>query len=187
MHTDRLRSISAVCLFFLLTIGICLGGCSSTEEHATEQKVDIQAENGYTTAHFPSFELAVPEDWSVRGNVGKLYEGDGMFLLAGPLTEETEEPLEALETTLSQELQLFFNTEYYSSQTRFQYDSDDEGSPLRRVSGILRNDRNGTSMRFAGAFGIPPNSYFIYFWPDASGDREGSRRAEVSYENFRIL
>lgn len=187
MATNRFPVSSAICLLFLLSVFFCFPGCSSEGKSEPSAPTENPEVVGYTTAHFTAFEVAVPEHWTQRGNVGKLYEGDGMFLLAGPLEAPGNNPLSSLEATLSEELELFFNSEYYRSKTRFQYDRQEEGNTLIRVVGTLWNDRSGTSLRFAGAYGTSPGSYFIYFWPDAAGDREGVKRMEVSYEHFKVL
>lgn len=187
MGINRVPLRSAICLLFLLTLSLCFVGCSSKGESNSSTDANKPPVPGYTTAHFSTFELTVPENWSVRGNVGKLYEGDGMFLLAGPLEETDGESMADLEVALSEELELFFNTDYYRSKIRFQYDSQEDGVPLCRVTGTLLNDRNDTSLRFAGAYSTSPGSYFVYFWPDVAGDQEGRKRAEVSYEHFNVL
>lgn len=186
MRTDRSRTIRVLCLLCALAISLCLTGCSSGKEDASPVPVTASEPSGYTTAHFSAFELLVPENWSQRGNVGKLYEGDGMFLLAGPF-EAGDDPLASLEQTLAEELQLFFNTEYYLSQTRFQYEKEGSSLPLRQLKGTLFNDRNGTSLRFAGAFDADCGSYYVYFWQEPSDDSAGDRRAEVTYESYHTL
>ena len=191
MRTDRLRRVFLVGALLLTLCLVCSscskkGGPPSGGSAGPVDKTESGAADGYALAHFPSFELSVPEHWSVRGNVGKLYEGEGMFLLVGPL-EPAEDPLGSLEETLAEELQLFFNTDYYCAETRFQYEEDTARGTLRCLRGSLINDRKGTSLRFAGAFSSTPGAYYVYFWQDASEDRAALQRVEVSYESFRLL
>lgn len=188
------RAISLLCL---LTVLCALTGCGSREsgpvEDATRRPTVASTVSSSTapivfdkaTAHFPKFELDVPSDWTVRGNVGKVYEGNDMFLLAGPL--EDVSGMTAVEQALAEELELFFNTEYYRNQVRFDYEKEYTDGAMHRLSGTLHNERNGQTLRFAGAFGTAPGMYCYYFWPDASRDRDGERFLEATYESIRIL
>ena len=192
MRTDVFRVLRAISLLLLLTASLALGGCGGKAADPSAKDAEKTAADplrGFSTAHFPTFEVPVPEGWSERGNVGKLYEGDGMFLLAGPLDLEdgAAELLPALETEISEELQLFFNTEYYASQTGFELEEERTEWSLRFLRGTLLNERTGTALRFAGGASQSPGSYFLYFWTDGTEDREALRKAEVSYENYRAL
>ncbi|MBQ1548957.1 MAG: hypothetical protein IIZ65_00875 [Clostridia bacterium] len=203
MHTEHLRH-GAMYLLCLLTILCLLTSCGSKRSDATgagatasessgtaAQRTDGPSSSstfGSSSAvavHFPTFELEVPADWSVRGNVGKVYEGDGMFLLTGPLDEVSG--ITSVEAALAEELELFFNTEYYRSQVRFEYEKEWEAGGMHRLSGTLHNDRTGGTLRFAGVFGTSPGLYCFYFWPDASRDGDGNRFMETTYESIRIL
>ncbi|MBQ3052041.1 MAG: hypothetical protein IJI32_04450 [Clostridia bacterium] len=199
MRTDLLRH-GAISLLCLLTSLCILTSCGSKGSGAAgsgpvpSSASDTSSENGSSvtfgdasaaTAHFPTFEVAVPADWSVRGNVGKVYEGDGMFLLAGPLDDASDTA--SVEAALAEELELFFNTEYYRSQVRFEYEKEYEDGAMHRLSGTLHNDRDGGTHRFAGCFRPTPGMYCYYFWPDSSRDRDGERYMETSYESIRIL
>ena len=199
MRTDLLRH-GAISLLCLLTSLCILTSCGSKGSGAAgsgpvpSSASDTSSENGSSvtfgdasaaTAHFPTFEVAVPADWSVRGNVGKVYEGDGMFLLAGPLDDASDTA--SVEAALAEELELFFNTEYYRSQVRFEYEKEYEDGAMHRLSGTLHNDRDGGTHRFAGCFRPTPGMYRYYFWPDSSRDRDGERYMETSYESIRIL
>lgn len=188
------RAISLLCL---LTVLCALTGCGSREsgpvEDAIRRPTVASTVSSSTapivfdkaTAHFPTFELDVPADWTVRGNVGKVYEGNDMFLLAGPL--EDVSVMTAVEQALAEELELFFNTEYYRNQVRFDYEKKYTDGAMHRLSGTLHNERTGQTLRFAGAFGTAPGMYCYYFWPDASRDRDGERFLEATYESIRIL
>ena len=198
MRTDLFRP-GAMYLLCLLTVLCFLTSCGTKEPGASGRETetgDVRTEassieastfgsSSAAVAHFPAFELEVPADWSVRGNVGKLYEGDGMFLLAGPLDGATDGS--SVEAALAEELELFFNTEYYRSQVRFEYEKEYEDGAMHRRSGTLYNDRTGGTLRFAGAFGTSPGLYCFYFWPDASRDRDGARYMEMTYESIRVL
>ena len=199
MRTDLLRH-GAISLLCLLTSLCILTSCGSKGSGAAgsgpvpSSASDTSSENGSSvtfgdasaaTAHFPTFEVAVPADWSVRGNVGKICEGDGMFLLAGPLDDASDTA--SVEAALAEELELFFNTEYYRSQVRFEYEKEYEDGAMHRLSGTLHNDRDGGTLRFAGCFRTAPGMYCYYFWPDSSRDRDGERYMETSYESIRIL
>lgn len=199
MRTDLLRH-GAISLLCLLTSLCILTSCGSKGSGAAgsgpvpSSASDTSSENGSSvtfgdasaaTAHFPTFEVAVPADWSVRGNVGKICEGDGMFLLAGPLDDASDTA--SVEAALAEELELFFNTEYYRSQVRFEYEKEYEDGAMHRLSGTLHNDRDGGTHRFAGCFRPTPGMYCYYFWPDSSRDRDGERYMETSYESIRIL
>ena len=197
MRTDKLRH-GVMCLLSFLTLLCLVTACGSKDRGDTVSGTAAGAPERTTpsvsssvfgaspaTAHFPSFELEVPADWSVRGNVGKVYEGEDMFLLAGPLEEVNG--ISSVEAALAEELELFFNTEYYRSQVRFEYEKEYADGAMHRLSGTLHNDRTGGSMRFAGAFGTSPGLYCFYFWPDASRDRDGDRYMEATYESIRIL
>ena len=199
MRTDLLRhgAISLLCLLTslcILTSCGSKGGGTAGSGPAPSSASDTSSENGSSvtfgaasaaTAHFPTFEAAVPADWSVRGNVGKICEGDGMFLLAGPLDGASDTA--SVEAALAEELELFFNTEYYHSQVRFEYEKEYEDGAMHRLSGTLHNDRVGGTLRFAGCFRTAPGMYCYYFWPDPSRDRDGERYMETSYESIRIL
>ena len=91
------------------------------------------------------------------------------------------------ENGYSREAELFFNTEYYRSQVRFEYEKEWEAGGMHRLSGTLHNDRTGGTLRFAGVFGTSPGLYCFYFWPDASRDGDGNRFMETTYESIRIL
>ena len=199
MRTDLLRH-GAISLLCLLTSLCILTSCGSKGSGAAgsgpvpSSASDTSSENGSSvtfgdasaaTAHFLTFEVAVPADWSVRGNVGKICEGDGMFLLAGPLDDASDTA--SVEAALAEELELFFNTEYYRSQVRFEYEKEYEDGAMHRLSGTLHNDRDGGTHRFAGCFRPTPGMYCYYFWPDSSRDRDGERYMETSYESIRIL
>lgn len=191
MRTDRLRH-GAMCLFSLLAILCLLTSCGSKGNGAADTGPAAPASSGTAfgtssaaAVHFPTFELEVPADWSVRGNVGKAYEGDDMFLLTGPLSDVSG--ILSVETALAEELELFFNTEYYRSQVRFEYEKEYEDGAMHRLSGTLHNDRTGGTLRFAGVFGTSPGLYCFYFWPDASRDADGERYMETTYESIRIL
>lgn len=191
MRTDRLRH-GAMCLFSLLAILCLLTSCGSKGNGAADTGPAAPASSGAAfgtssavAVHFPTFELEVPADWSVRGNVGKVYEGDDMFLLTGPLSDVSG--ILSVETALAEELELFFNTEYYRSQVRFEYEKEYEDGAMHRLSGTLHNDRTGGTLRFAGVFGTSPGLYCFYFWPDVSRDADGERYMETTYESIRIL
>lgn len=199
MRTDRFRH-RAIYLLCLLTVFCLLTACGpkdggTTEPSPAKQTASASATGSpvslasdtteMVTAHFPTFELAVPADWSVRGNVGKLYEGDGMFLLAGTLDGPADTA--SVEAVLAEELELIFNTEYYRSQVRFDVEKEYGDGAMHRLSGTLYNDRTGGTLRFAGTFGTSPGLYGFYFWSDVSGDRAGDRLMEASYESIRIL
>lgn len=191
MRTDRLRH-GAMCLFSLLAILCLLTSCGSKGNGAADTGPAAPASSGTAfgtssaaAVHFPTFELEVPADWSVRGNVGKVYEGDDMFLLTGPLSDVSG--ILSVEAALAEELELFFNTEYYRSQVRFEYEKEYEDGAMHRLSGTLHNDRTGGTLRFAGVFGTSPGLYCFYFWPDASRDADGERYMETTYESIRIL
>ena len=203
MRTDRLRH-GAMCLFSLLAILCLLTSCGSKGNGAADTGPVATASSGTASpgaagsaagsafgtssavaVHFPTFELEVPADWSVRGNVGKVYEGDDMFLLTGPLSDVSG--ILSVEAALAEELELFFNTEYYRSQVRFEYEKEYEDGAMHRLSGTLHNDRTGGTLRFAGVFGTSPGLYCFYFWPDASRDADGERYMETTYESIRIL
>ena len=199
MRTDLLRhgAISLLCLLTslcILTSCGSKGGGTAGAGPAPSSASDTSSGNGSSvtfgtasagTAHFPTFEAAVPADWSVRGNVGKIYEGDGMFLLAGPLDGASDTA--SVEAVLAEELELFFNTEYYRSQVRFEYEKEYEDGAMHRLGGTLHNDRDGGTLRFAGCFRSAPGLYCFYFWPDPSRDRDGERFMETSYESIRIF
>lgn len=197
MRIDSCRR-PAICLLSLLTALCLLAGCGAKDsgpvENATTRKPTVASTTpsasvsivfDKATAHFPTFELDVPADWSVRGNVGKIYEGNDLFLLAGPLEEVSG--ITVVEQALAEELELFFNTEYYRDQVRFDYEKEYTDGAMHRLSGTLHNDRNGQTFHFAGVFGTAPGLYCYYFWPDASRDRDGERYLEVTYESIRIL
>lgn len=197
MRTDSIRR-RAMCCLSLLTALFILAGCGSkgsgpVESATTRKPTAISttaAPSGpivfdKTTAHFPAFELEVPADWSVRGNVGKIYEGNDFFLLAGPL--EDVSGMASVEQVLAEELELFFNTEYYRDQVRFDYEKEYTDGAMHRLSGTLHNDRTGGTLRFSGTFGTAPGLYCYYFWPDASRDKDGDRYMEATYESIRIL
>ena len=199
MRTDLFRR-GASCLLCLLMALCFLTSCGSKGSGTADPgPAPVSASDGSTkngssvtlgtsssvTVHFPTFEVAVPADWSVRGNVGKVYEGDSMFLLAGPLDGASD--ASSVEAALAGELELFFNTEYYRSQVRFEYEKEYEDGAMHRLSGTLHNDRDGGTLRFAGCFRSAPGLYCFYFWPDSSRDRDGERFMETSYESIRIL
>ena len=199
MRTDLFRR-GAIHLLCLLTALCVLTSCGSkgsgtvevgaTSARSSETTLPAGSalafgDSSAVVAHFPSFEVAVPADWSVRGNVGKVYEGDGMFLLAGPLDGASDAA--SVETSLAEELELFFNTEYYRSQVRFESEKEYEDGAMQRLSGTLHNDRNGDTLRFAGCFRSAPGLYCFYFWSDSSRDRDGERFMETTYESIRIL
>ena len=190
MRIDTRRSPKAICLLSFLLVVFLLGSCSGGPPADTPAGSPGNGQEepvpGYVTAHFVRFEVPIPEGWAERGNVGKLYEGDGMFLLAGPLETEGD-ILPALEQTLSEELQLFFNTEYYASKTVFSYEEDRTDGMLRALRGTLRNGRTETELAFAGGVSTSPGGYFFYFWSDGDNEQEALRRAEISYEHFQIL
>lgn len=190
MRTDlfRCRAIHLLCLLTALCVLTACGSKGSGQdgpEAGSTRSSGTTLPAGSAVAHFPSFEIAVPADWSVRGNVGKVYEGDGMFLLAGPL--DGASAAASVEAALAEELELFFNTEYYRSQVRFEYEKEYEDGAMHRLSGTLHNDRDGGSLRFAGCFRSAPGLYCFYFWPDSSRDRDGERFMETTYESIRIL
>lgn len=176
-------------LVCLLTALCVLAGCGSDGsgpvEATTAPSASAPVVFDRTTARFPTFELEVPADWSVRGNVGKIFEGNDLFLLAGPLDDV--QGTTTVEQALAEELELFFNTEYYRTQVRFDYEKEYTDGAMHRLSGTLFNDRTGASLRFAGAFGTAPGMYCYYFWQDSSRDRDGNRYLEATYESIRIL
>ncbi len=199
MRTDLFRR-RAICLLSLLTALCILTSCGSKGSGRTGSETGSMSsaeptlpsgsslsfgDSSAAVAHFPNFEIAVPADWAVRGNVGKVYEGEGMFLLAGPLDSALD--LTAVEAALAEELELFFNTEYYRSQVRFESEKEYENGAMHRLSGTLYNDRDGGTLRFAGCFRSAPGLYCFYFWSDSSRDRDGERYMETTYESIRIL
>ena len=199
MRTDLIRR-GAIHLLCLLTALCVLTSCGSKgsgttghgERSASSSETTLPVgsalafgDSSAVVAHFPTFEIAVPADWSVRGNVGKVYEGNGMFLLAGPLDGASDAA--SVEEALAGDLELFFNTEYYRSQVRFESEKEYEDGAMHRLSGTLHNDRDGGTLRFAGCFRSAPGLYCFYFWSDSSRDRDGERYMETTYESIRIL
>ena len=165
----------------LLLAMLLLAGCASHDAVQTEPVSEEKAET-MTTVHFPGFELDVPAGWTVRGNLGKVYEGDGLFLLVGPATSGD------YESAIAENLELLFNTEYYRSQVQFSYDRYESGSGRPAVvEGILTNGRSGTELRFAGAYNEQPGAYFLYFWKAEANRNTGRALMEATYESFRVL
>lgn len=171
----RIKATGLVLLAVLL-LAACSDGTTPTEKERAGDSAAAMA-----TAHFPTFELSVPADWTARGNVGKVYEGASCFLLAGPV-EETN-----AEESIAKNLELFFNTEYYRSQVGFRYDRfETVGTAMTRVEGALQNGRTGDTLRFSGGYCTAPDAYFLYFWsPDSASP--GTALAEATYESFHAL
>lgn len=168
----RIRSFM-IALLMLVTLSACSSKTGETPSASVTR-------SGMVTVHFPQFELDVPEGWTARGNISKVYEGDGLFLLVGPVEEGS------VEESAAAALELFYNTEFYREQIQFQYDSFSPGSStLTPVKGTLQNGKNGESLPFAGAYSETPAAYFLYFWRQEDGT--GMKRMEATYESFRAL
>ena len=175
--------LTVVALVLLLTV--FLTACSGVPDRDTggERTESVAGASGpaMVTAHFPAFEVSVPSGWPARGNVGKVYEGAGAFLLAGPVTEGS------VEECIAAELELFFNTEYYRSQVAFQYDRYEETPGGIRVRGSLTNGRTGERVHFAGGYFRAPDAYVLYLWDAGDASAETIALAEASYESFHAL
>ncbi len=173
-----------LCMLFVLGT---FSGCGEVSDETMSTPTKANETNGTSQniAHFRTFELAVPEDWSLRGNVGKVYEGDGMFLLVGPLEETGGRT--AVEEKLAEELELFYNTEYYRSQVRWEYEKEWTDGAMNRLVGTLYNDRNATILHFAGTYCEQPGMYCFYFWQSPGEDAKGEQYMEMTYESIRFL
>lgn len=183
MRTKQPLAVAAVLLLLAVFLCACGGDAGGTGQNEDVSKITTPAasDSGMVTAHFPAFEVSVPSGWTVRGNVGKLYEGADAFLLVGPVTEGSAEEC------IAAELELFFNTEYYRSQVAFQYDRYEETPGGIKVGGSLTNGRTGDRVHFAGGFFKEPDAYVLYLWDDGRASAEAVSLAEASYESFRVL
>ncbi|MBR5753973.1 MAG: hypothetical protein IKX83_05765 [Clostridia bacterium] len=186
----RIEKLLAGLLLALLVLCGCGSDASPVEDH-TKSNSTATANTAVRTAHFPTFELSVPEGWAERGNTCRLFEGEGGFLLVCPLEDGAgaEQPLQTLcEQLLAQQLELFYNTDYYAGQVRFdytEYETDTQGRS--RVSGTLYNGKTGEELSFSGAYYSEPGCSFVYFRNGESGAAEVRALREVSYDSFRTL
>ena len=186
----RIEKLLAGWLLALVVLCGC-GGDAPSAGDLPESVPPAAKDAAVRTAHFPTFELSVPEGWTERGNTCRLFEGENGFLLVCPLEDGTgmEQPLQSLcEQLLAQQLELFYNTDYYAGQVRFdytEYETDAQGR--NRVSGTLHNGKTGDEVSFCGAYFAEPGCCFVYFRHGESDAAEVRAFREVSYDSFRTL
>ena len=174
----------------ILLAAFLLGGCHSSGQSGDVPVSQPSSASAVETAHFPAFELSVPEGWTERGNLCRLYEGDDTFLLICPLSEEdgAQQSLQArCEQVLAEQLELFYNSDYYAGQVTFDYaEYETDSSEQTRVGGVLHNGKTGDDLRFSGIYCARPACCYVYFRTAASAADLGLLR-EVSHDSFRTL
>lgn len=173
----------------LLATVIFVGGCSQTSSRIDAPSTRPAADPAVATAHFPAFELSVPEGWTERGNLCRLYEGDDIFLLICPaLSGDAQASLQAqCEQTLAEQLELFYNTEFYAGQVSFDYSEYESDEPEQtRIGGTLHNGKTGEDLRFCGVYRSHPACCYVYFQSGAATTDLGLLR-EVSHDSFRTF
>lgn len=165
------------------------GGCALTPSREDVSSAVPTSGPDVATVHFPAFELSVPEGWTERGNLCRLYEGDGVFLLICPaLSGDAQASLQAqCEQTLAEQLELFYNTEYYAGQVSFDYtEYETDGPEQTRVGGTLHNGKTGDELRFCGVYRSSPACCYVYFRNSDATTDLGLLR-EVSHDSFRTF
>lgn len=174
----------------ILLAAFLLGGCHSSGQSSDVPETRPSSSPAVATAHFPAFELSVPEGWTERGNLCRLYEGDDTFLLICPLSEddESQRSLQArCEQVIAEQLELFYNSDFYAGQVTFDYAEYETGSPEQtRVGGVLHNGKTGDDLRFSGVYCARPACCYVYFRTGTSAVDLGLLR-EVSHDSFRTL
>ncbi len=182
----RIKTLPVILLLAIIVMSGCAG--SSSGDGRTPAVPEKPA-GAFVTAHYPAFELSVPEGWTERGNRCRLYEGTDAFLLVCPDPEAEGTSLQAqCEQTLAEQLELFYNTDYYAAQVSFDYaEYETDAGERTRVSGTLHNGRTGSELRFSGVYCAEPACCYVYFRDGEQSVTDLGLLREESYESFRAL